>query len=161
MTHTALATDDAGNAQLFEGMRSTCRDMARFGVLMLNHGRWGGRQIVSSAWVARATGPPSTRLNAGYGYLWWLNHEGVIPSVTAATSLQAVENAKASARGRLVPGAPDSMYWALGLGNQVVQIDPGTRTVVVRLGTAVPIPIPPTFGPGEASKVVTEAVTGR
>ena len=161
MTHTALATDDAGNAQLFEGMRSTCRDMARFGVLMLNHGRWGGRQIVSSAWVARATGPPSTRLNAGYGYLWWLNHEGVIPSVTTATSLKAVENATASERGRLVPGAPDSIYWALGLGNQVVQIDPGTKTVVVRLGTAVPIPIPPTFGPGEASTVVTEAVKGR
>ena len=161
MTHSALATDDAGNAQLFEGMRSTCRDMARFGVLMLNHGRWGGRQIVSAGWVAQATGPSSTKLNAGYGYLWWLNHEGVIPSVTAATSLQAVENAKPSEKGRLVPGAPDSMYWALGLGNQVVQIDPGTKTVVVRLGTAVPIPIPPTFGPGEASKVVTEAVTGR
>ena len=161
MTHTALATDDAGNAQLFEGMRSTCRDMARFGVLMLNHGRWGGRQIVSPGWVAQATGPASTKLNAGYGYLWWLNHEGVIPSVTTATSLQAVESAKASEKGRLVPGAPDSMYWALGLGNQVLQIDPGTRTVVVRLGTAVPIPIPPTFGPGAASRVVTEAVTRR
>jgi CubicO group peptidase (beta-lactamase class C family) len=160
MAHTALATDGAGNAQLFEGMRSTCRDMARFGVLMLNRGRWGGKQIVSAGWVAQATGAPSTKLNAAYGYLWWLNHEGVIPSVTAATRLRAVENAKVSQKGRIVPGAPDSMYWALGLGDQIVQIDPGTRTVVVRLGAGLPIPIPPTFGPRAASTVVTEAVTG-
>jgi hypothetical protein len=51
------------------------------------------------------------------------------------------------------------MFWALGLGNQLVQVDPGSRTVVVRLGTAEPRPKPPTFGPAEASKVVTEAVT--
>ena len=50
------------------------------------------------------------------------------------------------------------MFWALGLGNQVVQIDPGSRTVVVRLGTAESRPRPPTFGPAEAARVVTEAV---
>jgi hypothetical protein len=32
--------------------------------------------------------------------------------------------------------APDDMFWALGLGNQIVQVDPGSKTVVVRLGTA-------------------------
>ncbi len=63
--------------------------------------------------------------------------------------------------GPLAPGAPDDMYWALGLGNQLIQIDPGTRTVVVRLGTAELIPLPPTFGPGDASEVVTQAVTDR
>jgi hypothetical protein len=50
------------------------------------------------------------------------------------------------------------MYWALGLGDQLIQVDPRTRTVVVRLGTANPLGVPPTFGPAEASKVVTEAV---
>ena len=68
MTHTTMATDKAGNAQLFEGIRSTCRDMARFGVLMLNHGRWGGKQIVSADWVKQSTGQSSTVLNAAYGY---------------------------------------------------------------------------------------------
>jgi CubicO group peptidase (beta-lactamase class C family) len=155
MTHTTMTTDAAGNAQLFEGIRSTCRDMARFGVLMLDHGRWNGKQIVSASWVKQATATSSTKLNAGYGYLWWLNHEGVLGDVLAATSLQQAQHAK---QGRLVPGAPNDMYWALGLGNQLIQIDPGTKTVVVRLGTAEPIPVPPTFGPAEASKVVTEAV---
>ena len=50
------------------------------------------------------------------------------------------------------------MYWALGLGNQLIQVDPGSRTVVVRLGAGAARPQPPTFGPPEASRVVTEAV---
>jgi CubicO group peptidase (beta-lactamase class C family) len=160
MTHTTMATDRAGNAQLSAGIRSTCSDMARFGVLLLNQGRWAGKQIVSPGWVRQATGRSSTGLNAAYGYLWWLNRAGVMASVTAATSLQAVQQG-ATERGRLVPDAPAAMYWALGLGNQLLQIDPASRTVVVRLGTAAPVPLPPTFGPAEASRVVTEAVLRR
>jgi CubicO group peptidase (beta-lactamase class C family) len=156
MSHTALATDKAGNAQLFEGLRSSCRDMARFGLLMLDQGRWGGEQVVSASWVKAATGRPSTKLNAAYGYLWWLNRRGVMADVLAATTLRTAERPREI--GQMVPGAPSSMYWALGLGNQLVQVDPASRTVVVRLGSADPIPLSPSFGPGKASKVVTEAV---
>jgi CubicO group peptidase (beta-lactamase class C family) len=152
-----MTTDQAGNAQMFEGVQSTCRDLARFGVLMLNRGRWGSKQVISSAWVKQATGPSSTALNAGYGYLWWLNHYGVLASPAAATSLQDARNPR-SKKGRLAPGAPDDLVWALGLGNQLVQVDPSTQTVVVRLGKPEVNPKPPTFGPVEASKVVTEAV---
>ena len=35
------------------------------------------------------------------------------------------------------------MYWALGLGNQLIQIDPGSSTVVVRLGAADAEPVVP------------------
>jgi len=157
MTQTTMTTDRAGNTQVFEGLRSTCRDLARFGVLMLDGGRWGGRQIVSASWVRQATGRSSTVLNAAYGYLWWLNRKGVIGSPLAATSLEAARN-PSTKRGRLVPGAPANMYWALGLGNQIIQVDPGSRTVVVRLGTADAFSQQPTFGPAEASKVVTQAV---
>ena len=158
MRHTSMSTDKAGNAQLFEGIHSTCLDLARFGVLMLDDGRFGGRQIVSRSWVEAATGRSSTALNAGYGYLWWLNHRGVLADPLTATSAQSAESSTAT-RGRLAPRAPNDMYWALGLGNQLIQIDPGTRTVVVRLGTSELIPTPPTFGPVEASRVVTQAVT--
>jgi hypothetical protein len=51
------------------------------------------------------------------------------------------------------------MFWAIGLGNQIVQVDPGTKTVVVRLGTTELQPQPPTFGPAEASRVVTHAIS--
>ncbi len=160
MTHTRLGTDRAGNAQLFEGLQSTCRDLARFGVLMLDQGAWHGTQVVSKGWVQQATGRSSTSLNAGYGYLWWLNRKGTLASPFAAISVKAAKH-PASTTGRIVPGAPSDLYWALGLGNQLIQVDPATKTVVVRLGKPEPDPQPPTFGPKEASAVVTQAVTRR
>jgi len=107
--------------------------------------------------VQEATGAPSTPLNAGYGFLWWLNRRGRMAGPLAATSIAGAADTTVR-RGRMVPGAPADLFWALGLGNQVVQVDPGSRTVVVRLGTAESRPQPPTFGPAEASRVVTEAV---
>jgi CubicO group peptidase (beta-lactamase class C family) len=159
MTHTSMSHDGAGNTEMFTGVHTTCRDLARFGQLALDHGEWHGRQIVSTDWLRAATGTSSTPLNAAYGYLWWLNHQGLVGNPLVATDLSQVGNQTAT-QGRLVPGAPDDMFWAIGLGNQVVQVDPGTDTVVVRLGIPDASPKPPTFGPGEASRVVTQAVTG-
>jgi CubicO group peptidase (beta-lactamase class C family) len=161
MAHTQMTVDASGNAHMFEGVASTCEDLARFGTLMLNHGRWGKRQIISTNWVKAATGRPSTPLNAAYGYLWWLNQKGhIAANPLVATSISEAANPQAKT-GRLVPDAPADLFWALGLGNQVVQVDPGSGTVVVRLGTAEARPQPPTFGPYEASRVVTQAVERR
>ena len=157
MTDTTMTTDGAGNAQTFSGVQSTCRDMARFGLLLLHEGAWGARRIVSSSWVAAATGMSSTPLNAAYGYLWWLNREGVIASPLVATSAQDASTSMTT--GQLVPGAPAAMFWALGLGDQLVQVDRASDTVVVRLGTSQR-PTGTTFGPAQASRVVTEAITG-
>jgi CubicO group peptidase (beta-lactamase class C family) len=157
MRDTEMTKDSAGNPQVFQGVRSTCRDLARFGVLALNRGAWGGEQIVPAAWFEEATGRSSSRLNAAYGYLWWLNRPGVVSTPLAATDLAAAADPQ-RAHGQFVPDAPEDMFWALGLGNQVVQVDPGSRTVVVRLGTFEVRPQPPTFGAREASRVVTDAV---
>ena len=105
-----------------------------------------------------ATGRPSTELVANYGYLWWLNRDGVLAGPAAATSLQDAESGART--GRIVPGAPDDMYWALGFGNQIVQIDPASNTVVVRLGTPGR-PGEPAFGPADAARVVTDAIIRR
>ncbi|HEX4493079.1 MAG TPA: serine hydrolase domain-containing protein [Acidimicrobiia bacterium] len=157
MDHTHLTTDPSGNALLYEGMQSSCEDMARLGLLFLDRGRWGTHQIVSSAWVDAATGASSSRLNAAYGYLWWLNRPGRLKGPLSATNVAAAAKPETE-DGSLVPGLPATTYWALGLGNQLVQVDPGSGTIVVRLGTPEPQPKPPTFGPKEASRVVTEAV---
>ena len=154
MAASSMGTDATGHALMYMGVRANCRDLARFGTLMARRGRWGSDQVVSEAWVDQATGRSSTPLNAAYGFLWWLNRPGPIGDALSATGV----GEPAEATGQLAPGAPEDMFWALGLGNQVVQIDPGSGTVVVRLGTAEFAPKPPTFGRADASRVVTEAL---
>lgn len=53
--------------------RMTPRDMARFGLLFLEKGRWGADQIVSESWFEESTrGYSETDLTGySYGYLWW------------------------------------------------------------------------------------------
>jgi CubicO group peptidase (beta-lactamase class C family) len=54
--------------------RLSARDAARFGLLYLNGGRWGDRQIVPQAWVRESTTAysRSNRGQQGYGYMWWV-----------------------------------------------------------------------------------------
>lgn len=53
-------------------IRMSARDLARFCLLYLHKGEWGGKQIVPAAWVAESTRPYSDAgRDRGYGYLWW------------------------------------------------------------------------------------------
>jgi CubicO group peptidase (beta-lactamase class C family) len=52
--------------------RMSARDLARFGLLFLQHGMWNGKQIVPADWVRESTAPRSHLGNGrGYGYMWW------------------------------------------------------------------------------------------
>jgi CubicO group peptidase (beta-lactamase class C family) len=152
MTHTSMTRDGAGNTNMFFGVHSTCEDMARFGYLFLRNGRWAEDQIVPQAWVDAATDQPSQDINAAYGYLWWLNRLG---PVTDPLHPLTREQAATAPHVQLVPNAPADMYWARGLGGQVVQVDPGSDTVVVRLG---PGDRSATYGQANTAQVVTEAL---
>jgi hypothetical protein len=58
------------------------QDMARFGWLYLNKGRWGDRQIVPSAWVAASTRRHiDATLFDYYGYQWWGDYSGYYMAV--------------------------------------------------------------------------------
>ena len=54
------------------------RDLARFGLLYLNEGRWGEQRILSTAWVEESTTAYSTKALSGdpYGYMWSIISEG-------------------------------------------------------------------------------------
>ncbi len=54
--------------------RMTARDMARFGLLFLQKGKWNGVQIISEDWITESTSSYSEVNNNGeingYGYMW-------------------------------------------------------------------------------------------
>lgn len=112
---------------------STTRNMARFGLLSLNQGKWDGNTIVNSAYFNQAT-TTSQNLNQAYGYLWWLNGK----STYRLPGLQLQFN------GTLIPNAPSDMYAALGKNDQKIYVVPSMKMVIIRMGE-VANPENPTF----------------
>jgi len=65
--------------------KMSARDLARFALLYLHHGKWQDRQIVPADWVGESTQPYSrSGFGPGYGYLWWTGFlsDGFATSVT-------------------------------------------------------------------------------
>lgn len=62
-----------GNTLTAGGMFMRPRDMAKIGYLILNHGQWHGRQILSEKWIDLSTKPYTSDDEMGYGYYWWLS----------------------------------------------------------------------------------------
>jgi CubicO group peptidase (beta-lactamase class C family) len=97
-----------GLAQGGGGLGLRSRDLLKLGEMMLDGGRWNGRQVLSQAWVEAMTTP---RASAGegrgdYGYLTWL------PAYTV--------------KGQSFPA------WAMnGTGGNKVVIIPALQAVVV------------------------------
>ena len=59
------------------GLSMTARDMARFGYLYLNKGRWAGEAIVDPEWVIESTRDHVRRSeNFGFGYNWVVSRRG-------------------------------------------------------------------------------------
>jgi CubicO group peptidase (beta-lactamase class C family) len=98
--------------------RISTRDLARFGLLWENRGRWNGRQVIPAEWIDRAsepasgTGPPGE----GYAMMWWTYASASIPD----------ERYPNASRQRIV--------LARGTGGQAVFIIPDADLVVVERG---------------------------
>lgn len=65
------------------GLSITTEDIARFGQLYLQKGRWNGQQLVPEAWIAQATsrqiandGEASADWRQGYGFQFWRCRHG-------------------------------------------------------------------------------------
>jgi CubicO group peptidase (beta-lactamase class C family) len=73
ITHVAWEQDPAGYYRGSAGISMRPRDLAKFGLLYLQHGTWDGKQVVSGEWIAQST---TTRVIVNeylnYGRLWWV-----------------------------------------------------------------------------------------
>jgi len=104
---------------------STSRNMARFGLLALNEGKWNGTTIVSESYINQAT-TTSQSINQSYGYLWWLNGKSSYHLPQFQTQFP----------GSLIPSAPSDMYVALGKNDQKIYVVPSKKMVIIRMGEA-------------------------
>lgn len=95
--------------------RMSARDLARFGQLWLDEGKWKGKQIVPSQWIKRASASVSNTGSPGQGYgmMWWTYDKG---------SLDA-ERYPSASRVRVLMGR--------GTGGQVVAVIPEAKVVIV------------------------------
>jgi CubicO group peptidase (beta-lactamase class C family) len=98
------------------GMFISAWDMARFGYLFLNNGKWGSRQLISEKWIgmAKSPGPANTQ----YGYMnWFLNTPQ--PQVNGQAGRQ------------MYPLAPASAVAFRGNGENLIYVDWENDLVVV------------------------------
>ena len=89
------------------GIFINAEDMARFGLLFLNNGKWKNEQLISESWIQKATSP--SKPNVNYGYMWWLNKKG----------------------NRHWEGLSENIYYAAGFGGNFIIIDKENDLVVV------------------------------
>ena len=104
---------------------SNSRSIARFGLLMLNNGRWENTQIINENFASAATNS-SQLINESYGYLWWLNGKSSFQLPQSQVQFQ----------GSIIPNAPNDMVMALGKNDQKIYIIPSRNMVIIRMGNA-------------------------
>ncbi len=66
-------TDDKGNPYGMAGLLIYPEDLAKIGLLILNHGNWNGKQLISEKWIKEMFTPSAS--NKNFGYEWWLTYE--------------------------------------------------------------------------------------
>ena len=120
-------TVNGGSGNSGKHIQISAREMARFGHLLVNRGKWNGKQLISPDWIDEATkvqvpaaqplGHPASNIPGPgmYGLNWWVN--GIKPDGN-----------------RKWPGAPAGTFAAMGHHNNLLFVIPEWKMVIVRLG---------------------------
>ncbi|MGQ2934240.1 MAG: serine hydrolase domain-containing protein [Sphingopyxis sp.] len=117
MTSALIEPDEAGVQVGSSYAYATARDWARYGLLHLNQGRVGSKQLLSKQWLDFAVTPTKAAPRPVYGAQLWLNH------------------AEAEGeRRKLYPDLPEDTVMARGHSFQIVAAIPSQDAVIVRLG---------------------------
>jgi len=102
-----LVQSVSGGGHWGGGMFINAFDQARFGLLTLRNGKWGDEQLLSEAWIRMARTP--THAQDGYGFMNYFLNTGR----------------------KRIPSAPETAYFHLGNGTNIVYCDPVNDVVIV------------------------------
>lgn len=105
---------------------SNARSMARFGLLLLNKGKWDQTTVLSDTNYFNNQVNTSQRLNLSYGYLTWLNGKSscMLPQSQLVFPVS------------IIPNGPADLYAALGKNDQKIYVVPSQKLVVIRMGNS-------------------------
>lgn len=122
-------TGSDGHAKMSAGVFLSARDWAKYGQLILNKGKWKGRQILNKDLLRQCF--RGTKVNPGYGITFWLPTQGGVDSKG--------HNSSKSAAALKAIHAPELIIKAAGAGGQKMYIIPSKNLVIVRQSSRVPL----------------------
>ncbi len=97
----------SGGSHWGGGLFISAYDQARFGYLTLNQGKWESNQIIASSWIEKSLTPTPVQTN--YGFMnYFINTDK-----------------------KEIPAAPESAFFHLGAGVNMVYVDPENDLVIV------------------------------
>ncbi len=103
---------------------SNARSMARFGLLLLNKGKWDSTAILSDSNYFHSQVNTSQNINLSYGYLTWLNGK----------ASNMLPQSQIVFTGSIIPNAPADLFAALGKNDQKIYVVPSQQLIIIRMG---------------------------
>ncbi len=140
-----LVCDTAGTPVHDGGLAASARDLARFGQLLLDGGTAAGRVVLPRSWVAQ----------------FWMLDPDVRAAFAASRAAPFLPGGWYRNQAWVVPGPHGDVLLCLGIYGQLIRVDPGTATVIVKLSAWDAPQSPLLLHTLRAAEVVAGAVSGR
>lgn len=126
MTNTSWTARPWASSDIAVGLSTTARELARFGLMIMEGGRWDDEVILPDREFLEDMLTPSQGLNPAYGYLWWLNGQDyALGSGPAARRRE----------GALISAAPEDLVAMQGALDRKLYLVPSLDLVITRLGS--------------------------
>ena len=130
-------TMQAGQPNLPSGASLTAGEWLKFGKLLLDGGKWNGKQVIKKGLLDELT--KGSKANPNYGITFWLNRSGENNANVAENRGRLGRllgdreaNTTAISKRGFGDDLPRDIYVAAGAGNQRLYIIPSEKMVVVR-----------------------------
>ena len=135
LTNLDFKQDARGNPLPASGFELTASEWARFGEMIVQHGTYGGRQIISAGLLEQAFNGSSA--NPAYGLTFWLNRDSssfFSREIDIEKEIDLPWQRAHWGHICVCRAAPAGMVVCLGSGYQRLFIIPSIQAVIVRQG---------------------------